>query len=187
MCENRGVRIIGVIALSAVAACWKQPAPQSVSNGTTAAPAAIRCKTAVERLSQRIDLRPKDVTMAIGECEQQEWSAAARECVAGAHSEDDLDKCATTHHFTQGGIFAARMTTGRAFAALRRFKDEMCQCQDAACAQRVSEEMTKWGEEQAKDAVEPPRMTDDESKAATEIGMKMGECMQRAMGVPATP
>jgi hypothetical protein len=42
--------------------------------------------------------------------------------------------------------------------------------------------MTKWGQEQAKDNKEPPKMSEEETKKFTQIGEDMGKCMQKAMG-----
>jgi hypothetical protein len=67
---------------------------------------------------------------------------------------------------------------GNAMAKMSEFADEMCKCKDAKCAQEVSDKMTKWGQEQSKNAKEPPKM----NEAAQEIGKRMGECMTKAMG-----
>ena len=68
-----------------------------------------------------------------------------------------------------------------AMSMMHAFKDEMCACTDTRCAQRVSDDMTKWGQEQANNKWDPPKMTEADTKEATEIGTEMGECMQRAM------
>ena len=143
--------------------------------------AELRCKAAVERATVAVHLRDKDVTMAIGECEQKEWSRPARECIAAAHAAADLATCGTTYSLGAHGIFADPATFGKAMKAMRHFRDELCKCKDSACAQHVSDDMTKWGQEMAKDNEEPPRMTDEETKEATEIGEAMGKCMQQAM------
>lgn len=72
-------------------------------------------------------------------------------------------------------------------AAMRRFKDEMCACTvgDSACAQRVSDGMTKWAQEHYKDS-DVDKMSDDDMRAATDIGMEMAKCMTQAMS-PSTP
>ena len=64
----------------------------------------------------------------------------------------------------------------------REFTDKMCACKDAKCAQEVSDQMTKWGQEQAKEQTEPPKMTEEQTKQATELGEQMGNCMTKAMG-----
>src|SRR5215213_6162118 len=72
-----------------------------------------------------------------------------------------------------------------AMAKMAEFKDEMCKCKDAKCAQDVSDKMTKWGEEQSKTQKEPPKMNEADQKKASAIGEEMGKCMQTAMA--ATP
>jgi len=71
---------------------------------------------------------------------------------------------------------------GGAMAKMEEFKNEMCKCKDAKCAQEVSDKMTKWGQEQSKNAKEPPKMNEADTKKAQEIGTAMGECMTKAMG-----
>jgi hypothetical protein len=65
---------------------------------------------------------------------------------------------------------------------MKQYKDEMCACTSSECAQRVSDDMTKWGQEQAKSLRDPPKLTTVETKVFTQIGEQMGRCMQRAMG-----
>jgi hypothetical protein len=72
-----------------------------------------------------------------------------------------------------------------AIAKMSEFKDEMCKCKDAKCAQDVSDKMMKWGQEQSANKKEPPKMSDADQKKATAIGEEMGKCMQTAMA--ATP
>jgi hypothetical protein len=72
-----------------------------------------------------------------------------------------------------------------AMAKMREFSDKMCACKDSPCAQAVSDEMTKWAQEMA-NQTEPVKMTEEDQKAATEIGARMGECMQKAMSAGGT-
>ena len=71
---------------------------------------------------------------------------------------------------------------GDMMAKMTEFKDKMCACADSPCAQKVSDEMTKWSTDMAKDMKEPPKMSVEDTKKATEIGEAMGKCMQKAMG-----
>ena len=71
---------------------------------------------------------------------------------------------------------------GAAMAKMTEFKDEMCKCKDAKCAQEVSDKMTKWSQEQSKNQKEPPKMSEEDTKKAAAIGEEMGKCMQAAMG-----
>lgn len=74
----------------------------------------------------------------------------------------------------------ARATRENAIAAMTRFKNEMCQCADNACAMKVSDEMSKWAIDNQPKSDE--RMSDEDMKAATELGMEMAKCMAAAMG-----
>jgi len=74
---------------------------------------------------------------------------------------------------------------GEAMAKMSEFKDEMCKCKEAKCAQDVSDKMTKWSQDQAGKQKEPAKMSDADQKKAQSIGEEMGKCMQTAMGAPA--
>jgi hypothetical protein len=162
-------------------ACGSTPPPEAPKNDVPVA--ELRCKTAVERAGAAVKLRAKDVTMTIGVCEQEEWTRPARECVAAAKADDDLVKCGTEFNLgDKKGIFSEH-SFAKAMKAMERFGDEMCACKDTACAQKVSDEMTKWSQEEAKDQKESPKMTEDDIKRATAIGERMGKCMQTAMGM----
>jgi hypothetical protein len=83
--------------------------------------------------------------------------------------------------FTFGCKKKADGGAGEAMAKMTEFKDEMCKCKDAKCAQDVSDKMTKWSQEQSKNSKEPPKMNEADTKKAQEIGEQMGKCMQTAM------
>jgi hypothetical protein len=172
-----------IVAAMLLACGSSTTGPVSPPNNVAAEP-ELRCKTAVERASAAIKLRAKDVTMAIGECEQQEWPRPLRECVAAAHDDPALVACGTKYNLGTHGIFADNNATRRAMKAMEHFRDEMCACKDTACAQHVSDEMSKWAADAAKQNDESWRMTDEETKRATEIGETMGKCMQQAMSAP---
>ena len=72
-------------------------------------------------------------------------------------------------------------------AKMSDFRDAMCQCTTMACAQQVSDDMTKWSTEQAKNMKEPPKMSEEDTKKAQAIGEEMGKCMMKAMSPPAPP
>jgi hypothetical protein len=173
-----------IAALMLVAGCWgssSTPEPTTPSNVSAQPP--LRCKTVVEQASAAVELRPKDVTMAIGECEQHEWTQPARACVGAAHTTDALAACGATYNLGSHGIFA-KNSFQAVLKVMEHFRDEMCACKDTACAQHVSDEMAKWSQEQARNSDEAPRLSDDEMKRATEIGESMGKCMQTAMSAP---
>jgi len=63
------------------------------------------------------------------------------------------------------------------------FADKMCGCKDAKCAQGVSDEMTKWGQEQAKGGGDKDmKPSEDDAKKMADITKKMTDCMTKAMG-----
>lgn len=73
------------------------------------------------------------------------------------------------------------MDTDALITKMQAFTDQLCACKDQPCAQHVSEDMSKWAEEQAKNSA-PPKLTDDQTKRITDISQRMGTCMQQAMG-----
>ena len=68
---------------------------------------------------------------------------------------------------------------GEAMAKMTEFKDEMCKCKDAKCAQDVSSKMTAWTQEQAKSGA--AKMSEADTKKAQTIGEELGKCMASAM------
>ena len=79
----------------------------------------------------------------------------------------------------------------QAMASMRQFADDMCKCTESACVQQVADRMTQWSQKMANDPqAAQMKMSEAEEKEATEIGTRMGECMQKAMsasGSGATP
>lgn len=70
---------------------------------------------------------------------------------------------------------------GDAMAKMSELKDKMCACKDPDCAKTVSDEMTAWSQAQATKQKEPSKLSEADQKKATELGIAMGECMQKAM------
>lgn len=64
-------------------------------------------------------------------------------------------------------------------AKLTAFRDEMCACKDAACAQDVSKRMTKWNAEQARGGT--PTLSEAQGKAAQKVSDELGACMLKAL------
>ena len=65
-----------------------------------------------------------------------------------------------------------------AIAMLRSLKDEMCECKDRACSERVTQKMMKMAE-QHKDT----KATEAQMKQAAVIVEDLTRCMSRAMGM----
>ncbi|MFT3697114.1 MAG: hypothetical protein QM831_28485 [Kofleriaceae bacterium] len=166
----------------AIAACQPASTQPAVQN-CPAAP-THSCKAVVEKASAIQNLRAKKVTLAIGECEEQGWSEAVRSCLDGAGTKDAISACGTQYAL-KGDLFRTNDTRA-VMAKMVTFKDQMCACKDSACASKVADDMTKWGQEEAKKTDDVPQMSDEDTKAFTKIGEEMGTCMQKAMG-PGTP
>ena len=70
-----------------------------------------------------------------------------------------------------------------ALAKMTELKDQMCRCSDADCARRVTDAMTKWGEQMGR--------RNDERKPSSTLTAKLeiitkqfGDCMTKAMSGP---
>src|SRR3990167_621078 len=64
---------------------------------------------------------------------------------------------------------------GAAMAKMEEFKTNMCKCTDAACATKVTEDMTKWSQEFAKTASKDQKIDEATTKKMTELTMAMSE------------
>jgi hypothetical protein len=65
---------------------------------------------------------------------------------------------------------------------MAEFSNRMCQCKDKPCADRVQDDMTKWGTEMAKNASpDADRPDPDMVKKSGEIMTKYTECMTKLM------
>ncbi|HEY0193596.1 MAG TPA: hypothetical protein VGC42_20910 [Kofleriaceae bacterium] len=83
---------------------------------------------------------------------------------------------------------------GETISKMTDFKDKMCKCADKACADKVTEEMTKWGQEQAKNAGadKDAKVSEEDTKKIAAVTEEMTKCMTKAMmagagAPPATP
>lgn len=162
-------------------ACGSAPPQTPVGAGTCAA-AEPSCKTAVEKANAVAKLRDRDVTLAIGQCDQQGWSSPAKQCIADAKATTDLTACGTKFDLGKKGIFANMATLAGMFEAMTGYKNQMCACKDTSCAKQVSDAMMKWGAEQEKMEREAPQMSEDDTKRFGEVGDALGMCMQKVMG-----
>ncbi len=80
---------------------------------------------------------------------------------------------------------------GEAVAKMEGFQKSMCDCKDKACADKVNEDMSKWGTEMAKTAgaAKDEKPDPDLAKKSADIMTKYTECMTKlmmaGMGAPA--
>jgi len=95
-----------------------------------------------------------------------------------------------------GFLFAAALAVG-SFSGCKKkggdmmgkmveFKDHMCACKDGDkdCAMKVQKEMADYAEAH-KDEKADQKMSDEDMKKATDIGMEMAKCSAKAMGTGA--
>lgn len=69
---------------------------------------------------------------------------------------------------------------GDALAKMTEFKDKMCACKDKGCADKVNDEMMKWGQEQAKNAGEKSAATDgEEAKKIAAVSEEFSKCLTK--------
>src|SRR3954470_1822770 len=70
-----------------------------------------------------------------------------------------------------------------AMAKMEEFSKKMCDCKDKGCADKVNEEMTKWGTEMAKNAgaAKDEKPDPDLAKKSADIMTKYTECMTKLM------
>jgi hypothetical protein len=62
---------------------------------------------------------------------------------------------------------------------MTEFKDVMCRCKNKACADKVTEEMTRWSQDMAKKM--SVRVSDDDMKKMEGITEEFTQCATRAM------
>jgi hypothetical protein len=74
--------------------------------------------------------------------------------------------------------------SGDAMGKIVEMKDKMCKCTDKGCADKVNDEYTKWGQEQAKNASgkEAEKPNEEDAKKMTDAMKEYGDCMAKAMG-----
>lgn len=119
-------------------------------------------------------------------CTEDQWTDAARTCFTSVTSDSAVHACAYKH-LTQeqadklADVQPSGLGAREAMAKMNDFKDAMCACADAACAQRVADDMTRWSQQMARDQRPPPKMSKGDVKQAAAIGEEMGQCMQKAM------
>ena len=81
------------------------------------------------------------------------------------------------------GRQVTRMTDADALVHMTQLKDAICACTDKACTDKVNAENVKWVQGQTAAGIQPPAMSKENADKATAIGVEMGKCMQRALGI----
>ena len=115
-------------------------------------------------------------------CNEDRWKPEGRECFGTMAVDTDVIKCDQVLDPDQ------RVSLTEALAPLRQdlliadlegFATQACNCNagDTACANKVSEDMTKWAEAQAATA---PQIKPGDTRAEV-IGKRLSECITKAM------
>ncbi|HEX4419696.1 MAG TPA: hypothetical protein VH165_17400 [Kofleriaceae bacterium] len=70
-----------------------------------------------------------------------------------------------------------------AMAKMAEVRDAMCKCADKPCADKVNEDLVKWGQDQAKADVagKTAKLGDEDAKKLASITEEMTKCMTKAM------
>lgn len=75
-----------------------------------------------------------------------------------------------------------KSSSGDAIAKQTEFRDKMCACKDRACTEKVTEELTRWGQEQAKASGDKAiKMSDDDMKKSAAVSGEMSACMTKVL------
>jgi hypothetical protein len=79
---------------------------------------------------------------------------------------------------------------GDSIAKMEGFKNDMCACKDKACSDKVTEAMTKWSQDMAKEGGDKEaKVSEDDAKKLASITEEMTKCMTKVMmsGAPTPP
>ena len=165
---------------------------------TGCGPGADKCTRVFDRLAalalakdgKRISDRDKVVTNCRDGLKRNPEREKMLDCIIGITGETTVDKVSACGDASrteredrdrkerkEADRKIASSPEGLVLAKIGEFKDQMCACLDKACAQQVSDELTRWADENAAQ----PKFSEDAQKRAIEIGVKVSECMHEAM------
>ena len=68
----------------------------------------------------------------------------------------------------------SKLEGGDQIAAMTQFKDKICACNDKACADKVTQEMSVWG-----NSHQDSKLSQEDMKRAAEIGDEIGKCIAK--------
>src|SRR5262245_18901999 len=184
---------VRVVMLVGLIACGSgKPAPASAVPANSTAPDCGSTAAVIVRALADEDAKNEAsaVTTAITKrCTDDKWTADAVNCLGAAHDKGGLHDCGY-QHLTQAQqdkldeATAALSATSmpRLMKQMAKFRDQMCACKDAKCAEGVADDLTRWSQDVARSSKEPPKMREEQTKQAATLGEEMGKCMQAAMG-----
>lgn len=67
------------------------------------------------------------------------------------------------------------------FSRMQEFVDDMCKCDDKRCAERVSEDMTKWARDKASSKYDRDKTSEADTKKMAALSEELSRCMVKAM------
>ena len=87
--------------------------------------------------------------------------------------------------FALGSVSGCKKGGGDAMAKMVEIKDHMCACKegDKDCVAKVQKEMADYTE--ANKDMKEQKMSDEDLKKGTDVGMAYAKCMQKGLGAPA--
>ena len=121
----------------------------------------------------------RDIQREIGRWHDRAGAGATAQTAEAHQLQDQVTACERTAR-------ESATSTGQMMAKFGELADQMCTCTDSACAQKVSDAMSKWGATQAA-AYQPDQLDDDEIRSRRRIGERLADCMTKAMSAPQSP
>jgi hypothetical protein len=70
----------------------------------------------------------------------------------------------------------------KALAKMTEFKDRLCACKDKACADAVSQELSKWMSDVASTGPKSEAPTKEQEEKMGDVAKQLGECSAKLSG-----
>lgn len=113
-------------------------------------------------------------------CKASDYEACA---TLGCEGDAAAKALAVGHGIPDDGCGAPppphRMSVAEVIAKMGDFRDKMCACANRACADQVTEAMTQWGQDMAKQGDLDRRVTEAETKAIATATEDLTKCMTK--------
>jgi hypothetical protein len=76
--------------------------------------------------------------------------------------------------------FGCGSKADNALNELEGFKNQMCECKDKGCADKVQDSMMEWSKKMKDEGVKKSELSDDQKAKAKEITKEMSKCREAA-------
>jgi hypothetical protein len=125
--------------------------------------------------------------LAVSQCTAKASALAAEAKTDPPTCEDERETLVAANEKFIGCIDAQSGGGGDVAGAVRKMKtltDDMCACKDKACAEKVTADMVKYGEEMAKKQAgkAEPKVSEAQKKEMDETMTRLSDCLTKAMG-----